>query len=132
MKLPQIILLSDDAVVLALVCLIGIRFHQTDPSLLSRLPYTLLPFLAAWVFFAAACRLYDTKIASAWNQLWRVPIVAALAAPAGAAIRAAWLQVPFIPIFAIIMGVALAAGLLISRSIFILVFGKRWSTPDNG
>jgi hypothetical protein len=36
-----------------------------------------------------------------------------------------------VPIFAIVMGAALAAGLLISRSVFILIFGNRWSNPDN-
>jgi hypothetical protein len=76
-------------------------------------------------------QMYDPTNASSWRQLWRIPAAAALAAPTGAAIRALWLSASFVPIFTIVIGAALAAGLLISRSIFILIFGNRWSNPDN-
>ncbi len=132
MKLPQSFLLTDDAIVIFIVTLLGIRFHETDPSLFARLPYTLLPFLAAWFFFAATLRLYDAVTASAWNQFWRIPVAAALAAPIGASVRALWLGTPVVPIFVIVMGTAIILGILISRSVFILAFGKRWSSTDNG
>src|SRR3990172_1406017 len=120
MKLPQILLLVDDAIVVFLITLLGIQFHQTDPSIFARLPYTFLPFLAAWIFFTAMLQMYDPTNASSWRQLWRIPAAAALAAPTGAAIRSVWLNIPYVPIFAIVMGAALAIGLLLSRSIFIL------------
>lgn len=132
MKLPRILLLIDDAIVLFIVALFGIRFHQTDPSLFVRLPYTLFPFLAAWVLFAAPLRLYDPATASAWNQLWRIPITAALSASVGAAVRALWLGTQVVPIFVVVMGVAITIGILISRSVLILIFGSRWTTPTNG
>jgi len=132
MKLPHVLLLVDDGMVVFLVTLIGIRFHQTDPSIFTRLPYTLLPFFAAWIFFVALLQMYDPTIASSWKQLWRVPAAAALAAPTGAAIRSVWLNTPYMPIFAIVMGAALAIGLLLSRSVFILALGHRWSNSDNG
>ena len=131
MKFPQILLLVDDAIVVFLVTLLGIQFHQIDPSIFTRLPYTFIPFLAAWIFFAAILQMYDPANASSWRQLWRILAAAALAAPTGATIRALWLNTSFVPIFAIVMGAALAAGLLISRSVFILIFGNRWSNPDN-
>lgn len=131
MKFPQIFLLVDDAIVFFLISLIGISFHQTDISLFARLPYTLLPFLAAWLFCAATLRLYDLTTASAWRQLWRVPIASALAAPIGGSLRALWLGTPVIPIFVIVMGVAITVGALISRSAFILAFARRWSKPGN-
>ena len=132
MKLPQVLLLLDDGFLVFLVTLIGIRFHQTDPSIFTRLPYTFLPFFAAWIFFAALLQMYDPTMASSWKQLWRIPAAAALAAPTGAAIRSVWLNIPYVPIFAIVMGAALAIGLLLSRSIFILALGSRWSNSDNG
>lgn len=132
MKLPQVLLLVDDGMMVFLVTFIGIRFHQTDPSIFTRLPYTFLPFFAAWVFFAALLQMYDPTIASSWKQLWRVPAAAALAAPTGAAIRSVWLNTPYVPIFAIIMAAALAIGLLLSRSVYILALGHRWSNSDNG
>jgi hypothetical protein len=132
MKISQFLLLVDDAVVLVIISVIGITFHQTDPSLFARLPYTLLPFLGAWVFFAAALQMYDPAIASGWNRLWRVPVAAALTAAIGASLRALWLGTPLVPIFVFVMGLAIMLGILLSRSIFILVFGKRWSEPGNG
>lgn len=132
MKLPQILLVIDDAIVIFIVTFYGIRFHQTDPSLFTRLPYTLLPFLASWVLTAAILQLYNQTIASTWNQLWRVPLAAALATPIGAAVRALWLGIPLVLIFVVVMGVAILAGILISRSVFILVFGSRWSDSGHG
>ncbi|MCL5429168.1 MAG: DUF3054 domain-containing protein [Chloroflexi bacterium] len=132
MKLPQFFLLVDDAIVIFLVTLLGIRFHQTDPSLFARLPYTLFPFLAAWIIAAAVLRLYSPTTASAWNQLWRVPVAAALAALIGASVRAWLLGTPLVPIFIAVMGAAISVGILISRSLFILAFGSHWSNRENG
>ena len=75
MKLPQILLVIDDAIVIFIVTFYGIRFHQTDPSLFTRLPYTLLPFLASWVLTAAILQLYShthwrrRPCAVAWNSI---------------------------------------------------------------
>jgi hypothetical protein len=132
MKIPQFLLVVDDAVVLVIISIIGITFHQTDPSLFARLPYTLLPFLGAWVFFAATLQMYDPAVASAWNQLWRVLVAAALTAAIGASLRALWLGIPIAPIFVVVMGLAITLGILLSRSIFILIFGRRWTGPGNG
>jgi hypothetical protein len=121
----------DDAIVVFLVTFLGIQFHQTDPSIFTRIPYTFLPFLAAWIFFAAILQMYDPTNASSWRQLWRILVAAGLAAPTGAALRALWLNTPFLPIFALVMGAALMAGILISRSVFILIFADRWLNPEN-
>ncbi len=131
-KLPRILLLVDDAVIILFITLVGIRFHQTDTTLLGRLPYTFFPFLAAWYFFAAPLRLYDPATASKWAQLWRVPAAAVFAAPIGAALRSFWLNTPLVPVFVVVMGTALCIGILISRSVFILVFRDRWPESGNG
>lgn len=131
MKLPQVLLLIGDSLAIFIVTLLGIRFHQTDPSVFGRLPYTFLPFLFAWFFFATTLQLYSFPTASALSQLWRVPVAAALAAPTGAAIRATWLGTPVITIFALVMGVAMSAGISISRSVFVLAFARQWSKTQN-
>ncbi len=132
MKLPRILLLVDDAVIILLVTLVGIRFHQTDTTLIGRLPYTFFPFLVAWSFFAASLRLYDPATASKWSQLWRVPVSAFFAAPLGAALRSFWLNTPMVSIFIMVMGLALCVGILISRSIFILLLHDQWPESSNG
>jgi len=130
MKLVQFLLLIDDSLVIFLVTLLGIRFHQTDLAFFSRLPYTFLPFLVAWLSFAAVLRLYDSATASALSQVWRVPVAAFLAAPIGAAARALWLGTPLIPIFVLVMGAAISVGILISRGAFILAFASNWSKTE--
>lgn len=132
MRSRQILLLVTDASAIFLVTFIGIRFHQTDPSIITRLPFTFLPFFVAWIFFAAMLRAYDVSNASTWKQLWKIPVAAGLTAPLGVAIRSVWLNIPYVPIFAAVMGAALAIGLSILRSLFILIFANRWAISDNG
>lgn len=113
------ILIAGDAVVLALLVLVGLNFHQSDAS--TRLLPTLLPFLAAWAL--AACSL------NLWAQptrggLWRVLPAMLLAAPLGAILRAAWLGSAALPLFTLIMGATLALGLIAWRAIHILVFAR--------
>ncbi|MEX2143228.1 MAG: DUF3054 family protein [Anaerolineales bacterium] len=126
MPLPSILLLIDDAIAVLIVTLLGLRFHQLDATLWERLPFTFIPFFLAWVLAAAALQLYQPTRAGQWAQLWRVPAAAAIAVLPGAALRALWLGTPLVPIFILVMGAALALGLLISRSIYIFSFGSRW------
>ncbi|MEX1247526.1 MAG: DUF3054 domain-containing protein [Anaerolineales bacterium] len=123
MPLPQIILLIDDGVAIFIVTFIGLQFHQMDTLFLERLPFTFIPFYAAWVLFAAALQLYAPARAAYWIDLWRVPAAAVLSALPAATLRAWWLGTPVVPVFVAVIGAALAIGLLVSRSIYILAFG---------
>ncbi|MBX3049728.1 MAG: DUF3054 family protein [Anaerolineales bacterium] len=126
MALPLFLLLTDDALAIFLVTYIGLKFHSLDAILMDRLPYTFLPFLLAWVSAAVALRLYRPSVAGQWKQLWRVPLAALLAAVPAAALRALWLDIPFTPLFALIMGLVLAGALLITRSLYIATVGRLW------
>lgn len=126
MWLPYFLLLTDDAIAILAVTWLGLRFHQTDALLFERLPFTFLPFYAAWLLAAFLLELYKPDRAGNWAYLWRVPLAAAFAAFLGAPLRSLWLGTPLQPIFILVMGLAIAIGLLISRSIYILAFGKRW------
>jgi Na+/H+ antiporter NhaA len=90
------------------------------------LPFTFTPFYLTWVLAAAALQLYNPSRAGDWTQLWRVPLAAAIAALPAAALRSFWLGTPLVPIFVLVMGLAIAMGLLISRSLYILSFGRLW------
>jgi len=126
MPLPSVLLLIDDAVAILIVTLLGLRFHQIDAVLGERLPFTFIPFYLIWVLAAAALKLYQPQIAGQWAQLWRVPVGAAIAVLPAAALRALWLGTPLVPLFALIMGGAIALGLLVSRSFYVLAMGSRW------
>lgn len=118
-----IVLLIDDAVAIFAITFIGLNFHNMEAVLFERLPYTAVPYIAAWVAAAAALQLYDVKLATRPAELWRVVAAAAVAALPAAALRSLLLGTPLVPIFVVVMGLAVAVGLLISRGIFALIFG---------
>lgn len=124
--LPLFLLLIDDALAIFLVTYVGLKFHTLDAILMERLPYTFIPFLLAWVSAAVALHLYRPAVAGQWKQLWRVPVAALLAAVPAAALRALWLDIPLVPLFALIMGAVLALALLLTRSLYIATFGRVW------
>jgi hypothetical protein len=117
MKPSQPLLIAGDALVIAVLVFVGIRFHGSDAS--SRLIFTLLPFLLAWMFTSAMLGILQPL---PWRHIWRILPAMLLAAPLGAILRAAWLGSPALPIFALIMGTTLAAGLLAWRALFNLLF----------
>lgn len=119
MKSSRYILLASDALVIFLLVFVGIRFHQSDPS--ARILYTLLPFLFSWVFAASALGVLGPL---PWRGLWRILPAMLLAAPLATILRSAWLGTPALPIFALIMGATIAAGLLVWRIVFNLIFAK--------
>ncbi|HEX9597733.1 MAG TPA: DUF3054 family protein [Anaerolineales bacterium] len=126
MLFVSIVLLIDDAIAILVVTLIGLGFHQMEAVLWDRLPFTFFPFYLAWVLAAAALQLYSPARAGDWAQLWRVPIAAAIATLPAAALRSLWLATPLVPAFVLVMGLAIAVGLLVSRGLYILSFGSRW------
>jgi hypothetical protein len=131
MKLRRFILLIDDSIVIFIITLLGVSFHQTG-LFIDRFPFTFFPFLAAWIISAAALRLYDPQIFSKTDQLWRVPIACATAAPIASLIRALMLGTPVIPVFVFVMTGALMTGLLLSRLLFALLFRERWVEQNHG
>lgn len=126
MPLPSVLLLIDDAVAILIVTMLGLRFHQIDAVMWERLPFTFFPFFLTWLLAAAALKLYQPQTAGQWAQLWRVPLAAGIAALPAAALRALWLGTPLVPGFVFVMGGAVALGLLISRSFYVLTLGSRW------
>jgi hypothetical protein len=116
---PNYIIVAGDALVIFLLVWVGIRFHQGEPG--GRVLFTLLPFAFAW---ALAAGLLGMLRPLAWRELWRVLPAMLLAAPLGAVLRSAWLGTAALPIFTLVLGGTLAAGLLVWRALFNLVFNR--------
>jgi hypothetical protein len=130
MALLWIVLLVDDAVAIFVVTFLGLSFHQMDAVLFERLPHTFIPYFVTWVIAAAGLQLYSNSVATQPSQLWRVPVGAAIAALPAAALRSLWLGTPLVPMFVLIMGVTVAVGLLLTRSIYAFIFGKQWQNNE--
>lgn len=126
MSFIPILLLVDDAIAILVVTMIGLGFHQMGAVLWDRLSFTFVPFYGAWVLAAAALQLYSPARAGDWRQLWRVAAAAVVAALPAAALRSLWLGTPLVPVFVLVMGLAMTAGLFISRGLYILSLGRLW------
>jgi hypothetical protein len=130
MRYLWIILLVDDAFAIFAVTFIGLSFHQMDGMWLERMPYTFIPYFVTWVIAAAGLQLYSNAVATQPSQLWRVLVGAAIAALPASALRSLWLGTPLVPMFVLIMGVTVAVGLLLTRSIYAFIFGRQWQTHE--
>jgi len=118
----SLILILGDSLTVLLMILLGFAFHQTDVA--ERIQFTFLPFLAAWLVVAAAFRISAPQ-AVHWSQLWRVPLTMLVAAPLAGFLRSAWLGIPLVPIFVLVLGLALCLGLLAWRMFYILFMTRQ-------
>lgn len=125
MKLGQnfsLKLILGDSFAILLIILLGFAFHQTNAG--ERIQFTLLPFLASWLLVAAVFKLFEHQ-SVLWNQLWRVPLAMVFAAPLGGWLRSTWLGTPLVPIFVLILGITLALGLLVWRTLYTFFVFRR-------
>jgi hypothetical protein len=116
-----VILIIGDAIAILLVIVAGFSTHQSDVA--TRLQFTLIPFLGAWLLVAWAFGLYGAA-SGRINQLWRVPLAVLFVAPLGGVLRAAWLGAPVIPVFILVMAATLTLALLVWRGLAILLSGR--------
>jgi hypothetical protein len=114
------LLLSGDALTLAVVTLFGFVQHQTLESAGLRILATYIPLFVAWLLLSPFLGVFESAKISDTHQLWRPFWAMVLAAPLAAWLRGAWLGTPIQPIFVVVLGGTSAIALLIWRVIFLL------------
>jgi hypothetical protein len=119
------ILITGDVLVIALVTGLGFARHGTLGSAGLRILTTFIPILAAWFAVAPFLGAYDPQLAQKPPQLWRPFWSMILAAPMAAWLRGAWLSSPILPIFVLVLGGFYCLGILVWRTVYILIFSKR-------
>jgi hypothetical protein len=117
----QPILLTGDAVTIFVTIFIGLRFHESNELLAGRLIVNVLPFLLAWFLAASALDLFRPPKSIQWTGFVQLLKAATFAAPLGAVLRGFALNRPIVPLFALVMVLALLAGLLVWRATYIAV-----------
>jgi hypothetical protein len=120
----HIILFIGDAIIIAIVTIIGFASHDTLGTAGFRMLTTFVPVVIAWVLIAPHFRVYDLNIVSQVRDLWRPPWAMVLAAPMAAFLRGAWLRTPIAPIFVVVIGGVNAIAILLWRVIFFLILTK--------
>jgi len=113
------ILILGDVLAIAMVTLIGFASHnEADLSSLPRMAAVFFPLTLSWFLLAPWFGLFQDEITHNARQLWRPALAALFAAPMAAVLRGFILNAPVIPIFAAVLGVTLAVGMLIWRGLY--------------
>ncbi len=117
----RIVLIVGDIFTLIIVTVIGFASHGTAGTAGSRMLTTFLPLVAAWFLIAPHLKVYDNESVLDWRQLWRPFWSMVLAAPMAAWMRGVILDSPILPLFVVILGGFSAIGILVWRTLFMLV-----------
>jgi Protein of unknown function (DUF3054). len=120
------ILILGDILTIALVTFIGFATHgEAGLSFLPRMAAAFLPLVAGWFLLAPWFGLFQDEIIHHARQLWRPVLTALFAAPLATVLRGLILNAPIIPVFAVVLGVTSAVGMVIWRAIWSWIANRR-------
>jgi hypothetical protein len=115
------ILILGDLLAIGVVTLIGFATHgETDLSFLPRMAALYFPLSISWFIVALVLGLFEHETTSNPKQLWRPALGMIFAAPLAAVLRGFLLNAPIIPIFAAVLAVASALGMVLWRALYFL------------
>jgi hypothetical protein len=118
--MKKYILILGDALTLLIVALIGFATHgETSISFLPRMLTTFIPLLAGWFLISPWFGLFNPEINSEIKQFWRPALTMFFAGPLAVVLRGLILNEPIPPIFAVVLSLTSALGLMIWRMIFL-------------
>jgi len=121
----QWILYAGDTLLLAALTLIGFAVHgESTLSFLPRMGALFVPLVISWFLLALLFGLFQQEIVLNPKQLWRPALAMFAAAPLAAVLRGFLLRAPVIPIFAVVLGMASAVGMVIWRGLYSLLNRK--------
>jgi hypothetical protein len=116
------LLILGDLLAIGLITFIGFASHgEAGVSFLPRMAATFFPLSISWFLLAPALGLFQPEIASSLKQLWRPALTALFAAPLATVLRGLLLNAPIIPIFAVVLSATSIVGLLIWRTLFLVL-----------
>ena len=119
------ILYSGDALIIAALTLFGFATHgETNLSFLPRLVALFAPLVISWFLLAPWFGLFQHEIVSSVRQLWRPALAMVFAVPLAVILRGFLLNAPIIPIFAVVLVLVFAFGMVVWRALYILLLRK--------
>jgi len=118
-------LILGDILAIGFIAFIGFATHgETGLSFLPRMAATFFPLVIGWFLLAPRLGLFQDEVIYHARQLWRAALTALFAAPLAAVLRGFMLNTPIIPIFAIVLGMASALGMVVWRALYFLLNHK--------
>lgn len=123
--MKKAILVLGDLLAIALVTIIGFATHgEADLSFAPRMAALYFPLSISWFLLAPALGLFQPEVTSSPKQLWRPALAMIFAAPLAAVLRGFLLNAPVIPIFAAVLALVSASGMVSWRAVYFLFFVK--------
>ena len=126
------ILILGDILAVLITTVIGFATHGEvgagSPGLqviFPRMAAMFLPLTIAWFLLSPFLGLFQAEITSDPKQLWRPALAMIFAAPLAAVVRGLLLNAAIIPIFAVVLGVTSALGMLVWRGLYLFVSRKK-------
>lgn len=114
-------MILGDLLTIALVTLIGFATHgEADVSFAPRMAALFFPLSISWFLLAPALGLFQQELTSHPKHLWRAGLAMLFAAPLAAVLRGFLLNAPIIPIFAAVLGLVSAFGMVIWRALYFV------------
>ena len=115
------ILVIGDIVTILLITLIGFATHnEADIAFLPRMAVIFFPLVIAWLMIVPWFGLFQPEIIFNPKQLWRPAFAMIFVAPFTVVLRGLILNTPIIPIFAVVLSVTSAFGMVVWRGFYIL------------
>jgi hypothetical protein len=117
------VLCAGDAVSIAVLTFIGFATHgEAELSFLPRMAALYFPLSISWFLLAPSLGLFTTEKTASLSHLWRPALAMIFSAPLAAVLRGFLLNAPVIPIFAAVLAVTSALGMLIWRALYFAFF----------
>ncbi|HEX5943000.1 MAG TPA: DUF3054 family protein [Anaerolineales bacterium] len=120
------ILILGDLIAIAILTIIGFATHgEADVSFAPRMAALYFPLSISWFLLASALGLFQVEVASSPKQLWRPALAMIFAAPLAAVLRGFLLNAPVIPIFAAVLALVSALGMVSWRAVYFLLIRQK-------
>ena len=116
------ILIVGDILAIAIVTVIGFAIHgEAGTAFLPRMAVIVFPLAVAWFILAPWFGLFQPEVTSNPKQLWRPVLAMIFVAALAVVIRGLILNATIIPIFAVVLSATSALGMLLWRSLYLLL-----------
>ncbi len=120
--MKQNILILGDILTILIITFIGFASHgKAELSFLPRMAAMFFPLVLSWFILAPFLGIFQSEISADRNQLWRPVLAMIFAGPPAIVIRGLILNERISPIFAVVLSVTSAFGILIWRIIYFFL-----------
>ena len=119
-------LIIGDILAILTVTIIGFATHgELDTALITRMSVLFFPLVIAWFLLSPWLGLFQPGITFNPKQLWRPALAMLFAVPLAAVLRGLILNAAIIPIFAVVLAVNSAFGMVLWRGIYFFLNRNR-------